>query len=76
MTWKISEKKIAAWIVTSLYVKYRPASEDEAQKIMEKKRIKVRYFESKEGYALATMVDGRGKVIAQTPVLNFIEYEN
>ena len=62
-------------MVTELYLKYKPTDEEEAQKIMERKRIRFRQIESpRGGPALATLVDRNNKVIAQTSVLNFIEY--
>lgn len=74
-TWKVSEKKIATWIITELYLRYKPKDEKEAQKLMDKKRIRFRQIESPSGYSLATLVNGRNKVLAQTSILNFIEYE-
>lgn len=74
MAWKVSEKKIANWIVTELSLYYKPKSEEEAKNLMEKKRIKFRQIESRDGYALGTLLNGRNKIIAQTSILNFIEY--
>ncbi len=75
LTWKISEKKIAAWTTTSLYLHYKPKDEEEAKALIDKKRIKFRQIEWRDGVALATLLNGKGKIIAQTSILNFIEYE-